>query len=87
MLFFALHALYFAKASGDPSRHEPSAAIGIPADTAHCFAILCCEVERFAPLESTNWAQAIEGATRITAIRIAENDLVISHPMIVIKID
>jgi len=39
MLFLALHALYLAKASGEPSRHEPSAAIGMPAETAHRFAI------------------------------------------------
>jgi hypothetical protein len=32
MLFLALQALYLAKASGEPSFHEPSAWIGIPAE-------------------------------------------------------
>jgi hypothetical protein len=39
MLFLALHATYLTQAIGGPRFHDPSAAIGRPAETAHRFAI------------------------------------------------
>jgi hypothetical protein len=39
MSFLALHAMYLTQVLGEPRFHDPSAAIGRPAETAHCFAI------------------------------------------------